>query len=232
MTNRVLTVSRIHTVAWPLLVAWPLGVLVGSFTIGAAIFAMVGDTGSDINFSGGVFSLFGFALAFYLQAMTQTFPFALGMSVTRRDYFAATLLVAAVQVLVFGVLLYSLSLIEVTTGGWGVGMRMFAIPDYFTSVPVIQLATYFAFLPLTAAAGLFLGALHHRWRVVGLFTLGVCTLLAAGAAAFVITWQKWWPDIGHWFADVPRSVPMVWLPALAAAAGILAAWTVVRRATA
>ncbi|WAM15738.1 hypothetical protein OYT95_03535 [Rhodococcus sp. JS3073] len=85
MTNRVLTVSRIHTVAWPLLVAWPLGVLVASFTIGAAIFAMVGDTGSDTNFTGGVFSLFGFALAFYLQAMTQTFPFALGMSVTRRD---------------------------------------------------------------------------------------------------------------------------------------------------
>ncbi|WP_244163582.1 hypothetical protein [Rhodococcus koreensis] len=156
---------------------------------------MVGDTGSDINFSGGVFSLFGFALAFYLQAMTQTFPFALGTSVTRRDYFAATLLVAAVQVLVFGILLYGLS--------------------------------------LTAASGLFLGALHHRWRVVGLFTLGVGTLLAAGGAAFVITWQKWWPDIGHWFADAPRSVPMVWLPALAAAAGHpRRGWTVVRRATA
>ena len=232
MTNRVLTVSRIHTVAWPLLVAWPLGVLVASFTIGAAIFAMVGDTGSDTNFTGGVFSLFGFALVFYLQAMTQTFPFALGMSVTRRDYFAATLIVAAVQVLVFGVMLYGLSLIEEATGGWGVGMRMFAIPNYFTSDPAIQLGADFAFLSLTAAAGMFLGALHHRWRVVGLFTLGVGTLLAAGAAAFVITWQKWWPDIGHWFADVPRSVPLVWLPALAAAAGIVAAWALVRRATA
>jgi len=30
----------------------------------------------------------------------------------------------------------------------------------------------------------------------------------------------------------PRSVPMVWLPALAAAAGIIAAWALVRRATA
>jgi ABC-2 type transport system ATP-binding protein len=51
-------------------------------------------------------------------------------------------------------------------------------------------------------------------------------------AVIVITLQKWWPDIGHWFADAPRSVPMVWLPALVAAAGIVAAWALVRRATA
>jgi ABC-2 type transport system ATP-binding protein len=51
-------------------------------------------------------------------------------------------------------------------------------------------------------------------------------------AVVVITLQKWWPDIGHWFADAPRSVPMVWLPALVAAAGIVAAWALVRRATA
>ncbi|MCQ4119349.1 ABC transporter permease [Rhodococcus tibetensis] len=232
MTHRVLAVCRIHTVSWPILLAWPFGILLASFVIGVGIFSVVSQPGDNGNFTGGVFALFGFALAFHLQAMSQTFPFALGMSVTRRDYFSATLLVAAVQVVALGVLLYVLSLVEEATNGWGVDMRMFTIPNYFTSSPAVRLSTYLAFLFLTAAVGMVLGALHHRWRVVGLFTLGVGTLLIGGLTAIVITWQQWWPGIGTWFVEVPRAVPMVWMPVLAALACTGGAWLIVRRATA
>ncbi|NLU81503.1 ABC transporter permease [Rhodococcus sp. HNM0569] len=232
MITRLWNVARVHTVAWPLLLGWPAGVLLVSFLIPFAIFAIIGDTGNDFNFTGSVSSVFGVSLAFYLAAMTQTFPFALGLSVTRRDYFVATLGVAATQTVTFAVALQGLAVLERNTDGFGVHMRMFDIPGIFTSNFLVQFATYVAFLALVAALGLAIGAVHLRWRVTGLYTVAVAALLALGAAALVITWQRWWPAIGSWFVDVPRVVPMVALPAGLTVVAVAAAWATLRRATA
>lgn len=230
MISRALAVSRIHTVAWPLLVAWPLGILTAAFAIPWAIFAIVQT--EEVAYTGSVSALLGVALAFYIGAMTQTFPFALGMSVTRRDYFAATLVVAFAQVVGFGVMLWALSGIESATDGWGVNMVMFGIPNIFTSNLLIQLGTYLAVLALVAGIGLLVGALHRRWRVTGLYSVGAGVLVLGGLAAIVITWQGWWPAVGNWFADEPRVVTMVALPAVLAIGFTVSAWQLIRRAPA
>lgn len=231
MRKRILDVARLHTVAWPLLIAWPIAILAISFLIGFTIFFLVGDTGHDTNFTGSVFALYGFALGFYMQAMTQTFPFALGLSVTRRDYFVATSLVAAVQSVVFGIGLFVLGRIENATDGWGVQMRMFDIPQYFTDNLWLQLLTIVASLLLLCAVGVLLGAIQQRWRVVGFFTAAVILLIALGIVAITLTWQGWWVDVGHWFVDVPRIVPLAVLPLVAGALSLTGAWAVARRAT-
>ncbi|BDT86124.1 ABC transporter permease [Nocardia cyriacigeorgica] len=230
MLRRAMSVSRLHTVAWPVLIAWPLGILLVAFLIPWVIFWLV--DAEEANVTGSVSAAFGIVLAFYLGAMTQTFPFALGMSVTRRDYFAATLLVAAAQILGTGVLLWGLGLIEESTDGWGVNMVMFDVPGQFTGNLLIQLGTYLAILALIAGAGLLTGALYQRWRVSGVYTFLVALLLVFGLAAIVITWQSWWPEVGHWFADTPRVVPMVLLPGVLAVVCTGGAWATIRRATA
>ncbi|MDO3646615.1 ABC transporter permease [Nocardia mangyaensis] len=230
MIARALSVARIHAVAWPMLIAWPLGVLALAFAIPWAIFFLV-DT-DESNFTGSVSALLGLTLAFYLGAMTQTFPFALGMSVTRRDYYAATLLVAAAQVIGFGTLLTVLAIIENATGGWGVELVMFGVPGYFTSSWLLQFGTNLAIVALVAGAGLLIGAIYQRWRVVGFNILAVTVVLTGGIAAIVITWQRWWPELGRWFVETPRVVPMVVVPAAVALACLLGTWQVMRRATA
>lgn len=231
MITRALAVARIHTVAWPLLIAWPVGVLAVALALPWTIFALI-DTAADSNFTGSLAALLGVSLAFYLGAMTQTFPFALGLGVTRRDYFAATLLVSAAQILGFGMILWGLAAIEQATGGWGVNMVMFSVPSLITDNPLVQLGTFFAGFALVAGVGLLLGAIQQRWRVTGLYTVGFGVFVVAGLAAILVTWQRWWPAIGHWFADVPRSVPMVWLPAVITLVCLAGAWAVIRRATA
>ncbi|WP_459545102.1 ABC transporter permease [Nocardia sp. X0981] len=230
MIARALGISRIHTVAWPLLIAWPLGVLVAAFVISWGIFALIDSPESHIT--GSVYSILGVMLAFYLGAMTQTFPFALGLGVTRRDFFAATLLVGVAQVAGLGVLLWTLGVIEDHTDGWGVGMVMFGLPGSFTGNLLVQLAAYLAFLALVATLGLLAGAIYQRWRVTGLYTAGVVVLLVAGSATVLVTWQRWWPAVGSFFADTPRVVPMVVLPAVLAAAALAGAWATIRRAAA
>lgn len=229
MIARAIKVARMHTVAWPLLIAWPVGIVAVSFAIGFTIFYLIGDTGQEANFTGSVFALHGFALSFYLQAMTQTFPFALGLSVTRRDYFAATALVATVQSLVFGVILFAFARIEDATDGWGVKMRMFDIPAYFTDNRWLQLLTIVVSLFLLATIGMFLGALQQRFRIAGLFFVGLIVMITLGLVAILLTWQGWWGSVGSWFADVRRVVPLAALPAAAAAAAIVGTWGLMRR---
>ncbi|TSD93544.1 ABC transporter permease [Skermania sp. ID1734] len=228
-STRLLNVARLHHAASPLLIVWPIGVVAVSFAIALAIFFVTGDDASDSSFTGGVFSLYAFTLAFYLQALTQTFPFALGLSVTRREYFTATTLVAVSQSTVFGAALFVLALGERVTNGWGVHMRMFDIPAYWTDNPILQLLTPIVSLFLVTTIGLFVGCIHQRWRTQGLLTAGLTVAVALGISAIVVTWQRWWLDIGHWFADIPRAYPLVVFPALAAAVALAGAWVILRR---
>ncbi|MFE4502372.1 ABC transporter permease [Rhodococcus sp. NPDC056743] len=228
--SRVGSVLRLHTVAWPLLIAWPVGILLVSFLISFTIYAIVGNE-QDEGFTGSVFSVYGFVLAFYLQSMAQTFPFALGLSVTRREFFAATTVMAVAQSAVFAIALFLLSVIESATDGWGVYMRMFGIARYFTDSAAVQLLSLFATLLLTSSIAMLTGAIYQRWRTTGLLTALTGLFGALGLSAIVITWAHWWPAIGSWFVDVPRVVPMTLLPLALATACIAGSWTTLRRAT-
>lgn len=230
MITRALSVARLHTVAWPLLIAWPIGVLAVAFAISWTICALAGS--ADETITGTVSAMLGLTMAFYLSAMTQTFRFALGLGVTRRDYFAATVLVGLVQVVGFALLLWGLAAVEQATGGWGVSMVMFAVPAVTGVAPFTQFGTFAAVLAVVAAIGLLFGAVHHRWRVIGVYTLVLGVLVLAGLVTILATWQQWWPEIGRWFADSPREVPLLVLPVLLTLSCLAGAWAVIRRATA
>lgn len=228
--SRVGPVLRLHTVAWPLLVAWPVAIVGVSFAICWAIYFLV-DNQEGEGFTGAVSALLGFVVAFYLQAMNQSFPFALGMSVTRRDFYRATLVMAVAQSAVFAAVVQGLAAIEDATGGWGVHMRMFGLARYLTDNPVVEYGFLFAVLLLTTGVAMLVGAIYQRWRTSGLLTAGVAVFAVAGIAVILVTWARWWPEIGSWFADTPRAVPMVALPLAVAVLALAGTWGALRRAT-
>ncbi|MGW0045423.1 ABC transporter permease [Rhodococcus sp. NPDC003348] len=228
--SRIGSVLRLHTVAWPLLIAWPVGILAVSFAISWTIYFLVGNEEGE-GFTGSVTALLGFMIAFYIQALTQTFPFALGLSVTRREFYGATVLMALGQSAVFAVAVQVLSAIESATNGWGVYMRMFGIARYFTDNPLVQLLSLFAIMLLTAGIAVLAGAIYQRWRTTGLLAAIVGAVGTLGLAAIVITWARWWPAIGSWFVDMPRVVPMVVLPLVLALLALASGWVALRRST-
>lgn len=94
-----------------------------SFAINLAIWGLA-DIGQqpDSTYTGGPASLYTTVVVVFSQTMTQMFPFAMALSLSRRRYYLRTATAALTQSLGFGVARTVLNAIEHATDGWGVGL--------------------------------------------------------------------------------------------------------------
>lgn len=230
--NRLLRVTRLHTVAWPSLLGLPWLIVGSSFVLNLVIFALIEDQVDGRPTTGGLGSLYVTTFIMAAAAVSQVFPYALGMSVTRRSFYVATSLLVVVQAVAFGIVLYLLKLAEEATAGWGVSMNFFAIPFADVDNAVLQILVYGVPLLFLSLLGMLAGTMHVRWGSNGVFVFILGLIVIVGLLGVLIAWQRWWDELGTWLTDQsPVSLiagwPMLAVPLLAAG-GFLA----IRRATA
>lgn len=233
--NRIVDVARIQFVNRRAALGLPLGVLALALLFSMAIFVMLGnvlDTDVDGQVStGGLSAIFAVIGVSQIQAITQYFPFALGLSVTRRHFYAATSLFALVQAVGFGLVMTIGLVVERATGGWGLRMGFFQ----YTLPADADLGTawlvYTAILLAVSAVGMAFGVVAKRWGYLGVYAvLTALAVLVVGAAA-VVGWQEWWPQVLSVFTDPPA--PIVVVGGLLVTAAVVggAGWLALRRAT-
>jgi hypothetical protein len=214
--NRVLGAARMH-LAHPLLsVGIPWMIVASSFAINVAIWAVgdVAETASGNGSTGGLGSLYIAVALVFAQGVTQIFPFAMGLSLSRRAFYLGTALTAVVLSVGNGVLLLALAALESATSGWGVGLRFWAPGTLDDLNPALLLLVYAAPMLACAVLGMALGVVFKRWGAPGLYVLGIGIGLLAGLAAVWATWQRAWEDVGGWFADQSVAMLAITLPML------------------
>ncbi|MFP3464523.1 hypothetical protein [Leifsonia sp. SIMBA_070] len=188
------------------------------------------DAMEGTQWSGGGFYIFVYMLVVAIQVVSATFPFALGYSVTRRDFSLGAGLTFLLLAAGYAIGFTLLSAVEEWTNGWGLGGHLFT-SVYFAGENVWgRLFIVFSAMLFFFAVGAFSAGLFMRWRVNGILAAGaVLALLIVGAIA-VITFTQSWPAVGDWFvASGPIGVS-AWLllpTVLAAVAG----YAVLGRAT-
>jgi hypothetical protein len=230
--RRVLDVARIQTVNWLPIFGWPLVILVIALLFNIVILGAIRDTAPpEGSNNGALLSIYIGLLIAHLQTMTQVFPFALGMSVTRRAFYAGTALLVLAQAAVFGVLMVLLDLVENATGGWGLGIRFFGLPFLVQSNVFAQWLAFTVPLIAVSAVGVFAGVVFKRWGSPGVYAAGVGSSLLFGGLAVLITWQRWWPAVGSFFTSQSTLVLLTVYPLLIALVLGGAGWVAIRRAT-
>jgi hypothetical protein len=231
--NRILVATRLHTVAWLQTVAWPWVIMGISFAVNIAIFAGIGDsTRPGGNTTGGLASLYIVTAIVAAVSISNVFPFALGMGITRRTFYLATALVTVVQAIAYGVILYLLTLLERGTGGFGVDLRFFRVPFVDAYDGPLQILVFAVpFLALSFLA-IFASTVIVRWGTNGMFASGAIGLLVGGLLAALITWQGWWLAIWHWLSDQSAASLLVGWPALIAGVAAIGGMVAIRRANA
>ncbi|WP_232668676.1 hypothetical protein [Pseudonocardia sp. TRM90224] len=229
--KHVIDVVRIQTVNWIGLLAWPVAILGLTFVINFTLFGLLGNqTSTDNRTTGALISIYIVMAISHLQSITQVFPFAMGLSVTRRTFYAATALVVAGQAAIFGVALTLFMLLEQLTNGWGISMRFFSLPFLVQDNLVLQFLVFTVPFIALSAIGVFGGVVFKRWGQSGVYVMGIGASLVVFAAVVLITLGQLWPAVGSFFATTPTVALLAGYPLLIAVVLGAGGYLAIRRA--
>ena len=234
--NRVIAVTRlIFANRWTVLYM-PTIILMSIFLLNIAIWLLVlGASDGHVSknafsYSGAIFYVFIYMMVLAIQAVSRTFPFALGFGVTRRNFALGAGLAFVILAVVFSVLMAILAMIEQATNGWGINAHFFAPNYYSTGGGLGQFAIYLFGLLFCLFLGAAASAVFVRWRAMGLtvFFILLAVVLVGGSALIVVA--GWTRPVLDWFGTTGLIGSEAWslvLTALFAVAGYL----ILRRAT-
>ncbi|MGV8969752.1 MAG: hypothetical protein ACOH1J_04810 [Microbacteriaceae bacterium] len=212
LATRLGRVIRLHVVSPMTFIVIPFIVLGIAWVISAAIFALLGATLEESDAEGlragarnswAVLSPVWYLVSAGALGFAGTFPFALGMGSTRRDFHLGTSILFVVVSAGFSGIITGLAAIERATSGWGINNWMFnslwigteSVWVDFFGLFVIHLAVLFL-----GAAG---ATLWMRWRslgVIGFITL--CALLVVGSIAAIGLSPGSWVGFFTWVSGI------------------------------
>jgi hypothetical protein len=238
--RHIVAVTRLHFVNKVAILYTPLIVLAAVFALNYAIWWLViyaghlsiahSRTTTHLGYTGAVSYIFVYALVIAVQAVSRTFPFALGFGVTRRDFYLGSALAFVVLSIVMAAVLTVMSVIEIATSGWGVQGYMFA-PVYFTNASwILRFLMYFFVFLFCLFIGSGAASMYVRWRAIGLTTFFVLLAVILVGGAAIVTFDDAWGAVAHWFAESGAFGVSAWTLVPTAIAGI-AGFFILRRAT-
>jgi hypothetical protein len=178
--NAIIKVARYHLLTPRMLFGLPWATL-------AAVFAVNAAEGGD-RFRDGVVVIFGMFFVTGIQRVGRWLPFGLALGATRRSFYAGTALLGASMSLVSGLVLAGLQAIERATGGWGLSVIFFRVPDLLNGLLngpwyTTWLASFVGLSGLFAY-GMWYGIVNRRWGTLGLLAFIAAQVLVALAVAW------------------------------------------------
>jgi hypothetical protein len=230
--RRVLDVARILTVNWQLVLGLPVLILAVTLALNLAIFGTIGD-GAPVEgrMTGAMVSVYFVMAISHLQTITQIFPFAIGLSVTRRAFYAGLGLVVVAQAVGYGLLLTVGAWVEAATDGWGLSVRFFGLDFLPQGNFLVQWLAYTVLFLAITAIGVFVGVVFKRWGQLGVWVTIVGTAVLFTGLTLLVTWQRWWPAVLAFFAQQPPLALVAGYPLVIALVVGTAGWFTLRRAT-
>lgn len=217
--SQVINVGRMQLLNRWVFIGIPLMIMATALTIIILVGAVL-VPGNQPFYTGAGTSPLWYFVASGIQALTLTFPFSQGMSVTRRHYFLGTTGVFALISLAFATLFFGLGLVEKATGGWFVNGYVFALPwvtdgPWYGTLLLIWSLTFLLFV-----IGLWAATIYKRWGVTGTSIAAIAATLVLIVVAGVITLSHSWMAFGHWAAgQTPLSVAGMLVIAIALLVG-------------
>lgn len=226
--TRTIRTAQLQLGNWPSLLGWTWTIFAMAFIVNVAVWAVMPDDAREQAQTGGIVTLHIMVFITFVQMMTQYFPLAAGLGVTRRRFAAATALVATGLAVAFSVVLLVFERIEAATDGWGLSLELFAAPPLAVDHLPGQFGAYLVTLLAFAAAGAASGAVHVRWGARGINVTLLGLLVVIGGGVVVLTRIDGWGALIDWFAARSSwEIQSLWL--VAAVAALASGWAALRR---
>lgn len=206
----------------------PWLILFFSFTVNLVIGFLTG--GKEAIYTGGVVSIFIYMLVMGMVLLIQFFPFAIGLSVRRTDFFLGTVVTTVIVSAGSSIVLLLLSFVEQWTGAWGVKLHFFHLPYLNEGSVIEQLLIYFILMLNMIFLGLCISSVFRRFGGSGLIILFAIVFVLGSIGSFLCTYYGWWLDIFYWLSDHTAFTLSMWTVPLIVIY-ILVSFLFLRRAT-
>lgn len=224
--NRVAGVIKMHSKdMWSWFII-PWMVMLSSFFINLIISLFVDKP----IYTGGISSIYIYMFVAGIVTLAQTFHFALGLGVSRKDYYIGTSAMVVLTSIFSAFVLFLLSRTEVWTEAWGTGLHFFHVP-YLSDGPLInQFIVPLLILLFMHYSGILISAAYRRMGKNGLFIASGILLAVSSVLGVLATYLNWYPAIFAWIIRQSAVDYTLWmLPFTAVFA--LASYLLLRRAT-
>lgn len=199
--NTWIKVARFQMVDGVSYTALPWGVLGINFVIWYVIAGSFGGNGAQVPaYNVGVIYVVYFFVGMY--AMFRSLPFAFALGISRRSYYVGTVLLAAVQSAIYGLLLTLLKVLEEVTDGWGVGLHFFRVHYILAGPWYLTWLTSFVGLTLMFFYGMSFGLAWRRWRLAGILAYSGTQVAALVIWVITVSSSHAWPSVGHFFTTL------------------------------
>ncbi|WP_336660269.1 hypothetical protein [Leucobacter sp. USHLN153] len=233
--NRIMKVTKLHLnkistfalvppqiVGFVLIVSIIIALVIQRASDGAIDAAYVDGARSN---SAIVWSLPGFLIYYGVQAVATSYPFALALGTTRRNFILGTMLANALQALYIAVMLVVLLGIELATGHWFMNAYVLDVYAVGSGNAWTLFATAFVGVMLCLTIGGFFGAVWVRFGAKGPTVVAI--VLGLGLALTLLAVA---PRLGEIFASITYSGLAV-AAAIIVVLGLAGTWLAMRRAS-
>ncbi len=222
-------VARFHLADRLSYTAVPWGVLAFVFGVWVALAASASGYNTQIP-TGALGAIYLFFLIAGILSISRSLPFAFALGVSRRSYYAGTVLLAVALAAADGLALAVLQVIEQATSGWGVRLHFFRVAYILPGPWYLTWLTSFVVLTLMYIYGMWYGLVYRRWNLLGVLAFGATQVTIVVAGVVAATQAHAWAEIGRFFTTLTAAGLTGLLAALAVVL-LAGGYTTMRRVT-
>lgn len=230
--TRIWNVVRMHLVnRWTYLeLPWIImGVAFGGTLAIWMILRSVGITEISVA-SGAVSSIFIYLMVAAIMSVNLSFPFALGFSVTRREFYLGTALTFTLISAGNAIILTALAALETASNGWWLNGQIFTILAESNGSLLDYWFVFFATQVLCCFLGAAIATIYMRWRLTGMVVFWIVLAAAIVGGMALIAYTNSWGALGEWLVS-SGAVGLAGQSLLVTALAGLAGFAILRGAT-
>lgn len=186
----------------------PWAITAFSFLVNYIISVLVNG---EAIYAGGLATIFIYVFIAALVSVLQLFPFSLGFSIRRTDFYLGSVLMVVAYSVLTSVILLALAEIESLTSSWGDRLSFFKLPYLNDGTLFEQFIIYFILLLTFAFIGIGIGVFYLRHRGIKTFVMMAAYFILLSGASVLVTHYGWWRQVIDWVVKHTAFEMSLWL---------------------
>lgn len=194
--TRALAVVRLLVANPWISVLVPMGILSFIFALNYVLFRILSSQAAEDGewsaTTGGISFVYIYVLILAVTSVNQSFPLALGLGATRREFSVGTAIYFGAASIIIAAAIATAAEIEIATDGWGIPFQFFSL----AGVGIDSWGALFAFsllmLALAVSIGFVTAVVYVRWKARGMYVYWIAvTVLLLGVLAYLVSLDDW-----------------------------------------